>query len=66
MVLPGSPRCWRTNILDCDVVVCLVELQPCYYVHFGTNTPHKSPIFPHSYVVNSSTTVLLLGWLWNK
>ena len=53
------------NALDCGIVVSKFKLQSCYYVHFWANTPGKGmkPSYPPSYGLNSTTTVLLEGWI---
>ena len=38
------------NVLDCDIIVSMFELQPCYYVPFQTNALGKSMkpfYYPH-------------------
>ena len=41
--------------------------QSRYYVHFWANTLGKgmNPLYPPSYGLNSTTTVLLVEWLWH-
>ena len=66
MKLRASPCGILVNMLDYNITVSEFELQSCYYVHFQTNTIGKgiqSP-YPSSYGLNSTTTVLLRGWLW--
>ena len=46
----GCPRGVMVKVLDCGIVVSRFELQSRVYVHFRTN---------------STTTVLLEGWLWH-
>ena len=62
-------RCSRGimgKALDFGIVVSELELQSRYYVHLWTNTLGKGvdPIYPSSYGLNSTTTVLLKGWIW--
>ena len=33
-----SPHDVVANVLDCDIMVRVFELQSCYYVHFQANT----------------------------
>ena len=61
----GSPFSVVANELDCLIVVSEFELKTRYHVHFQTNTLGKGMnllIFT-SYDLNSTTTVLLQGWL---
>ena len=53
--------------MDYEIVVREFELQSRYYVHFRANTLRKGtkPPYPPSYVLNSTTTVLLGEWLWH-
>ena len=48
------------NVLDCDIVVSEIEFQPCYYVHFPTNTCERgmNPLIPLA-VYCSSTRMAL-------
>ena len=62
----GSPCGVMVKVNDCRIVVSKFELQSRYYVHFWTNTLRKgktSP-YPPSYGLNSTSTVLLEGWIW--
>ena len=63
----GCPRGVMVKVMDCGIVVSEFELQSRYYVHFRTNTlgeKYQPPYLP-SYGLNSTTTVLLEGWLWH-
>ena len=53
--------------MDYGIVVSKFEFQSRYYVHFRTNTLGKgmNPLYPPSYGLNSTTIVLLEGWLWH-
>ena len=45
------------------------KLQSHYYIHFQTNTLEQvmNPLIPSPrYSSNSTTTILLQGWLWNN
>ena len=56
-----------TKVLDCGLEVNEFELQSSYCFHFWTNTLLKGMnprILPPSYEWNSTTIVLLQGWLW--
>ena len=56
------------NVQDCDIIVGEFELHSRYYVQVRINTLRKSInslIPPPSYVLNSTTTVLLQGLLWH-
>ena len=56
------------NMQNCNIVVCEFELQSHYYVHFWTNTLGKGMypfIPPPIYELDSTTAVLLQGWLWH-
>ena len=50
--------------LDYEIVVSMFELQSRYYVHFRIIPLRKvwTP-YPPSYGLNSTTTVLLEGWI---
>ena len=52
-----------TNMLDCNIVVSKFKLQRHYYVHFRTNRLGKDMtlLILSSFVLNSTTTVLLEG-----
>ena len=56
------------NALDCGIVVSEFKLQPCYNVHFKTNTLGKGMTPPFiasaSYGLNSTTAVLSQGLIW--
>ena len=57
------------KVLNCDIVVSEFKLQWSYYVHFWTNIVGKGinlPLPLLSYRLNSTTTALLQGWLWQK
>ncbi len=47
--------------MECGIVESEFELQSRYYVHFRTNALGKDiePLYPSSYGLNSTTTVLL-------
>ena len=53
--------------MDIGIVVSEFVLQSRYYVHFRTNTLGKGmdPLYPPSFGLNSTTTVLLGEWLWH-
>ena len=53
--------------MDCRIVVREFEPQLRYYIHFRTNTLGKGMAlsYPPSYGLNSTTTVLLEGWVWH-
>ena len=58
----------EANMLDCDIVVSEFELESRYNVDFQTNTLGKgmNPLITRlSYELNSTTSVLLQGWLWH-
>ena len=61
----GCPRGVIVKVIDCKIVVSEFVLQSHYYVHFLTNTLEKGmePLYPPSYGLNSTTTVLLGEWL---
>ena len=61
-------RVVEANVLNRDILVSEFELQSCYYIHFRTNIHGKGMnlLFPLSYGLNSSTTVILQGWIWHK
>ena len=63
----GCPRGVMVKAMNCGIVVSEVELQPCYYVHFRTDTlgERYEPPYPPSYGLNSTSTVLLEEWLWH-
>ena len=62
----GGPRGVMVKAMDGGIVVSEFELQSCYYVHFRANTLGKdmNPTYPPSYGLNSTTIVLLEGYLW--
>ena len=51
--------------MDCGMVVREFVLQSRYYVHFRANTLGKGmkPSYSPSYVLNSTTTILLWEWV---
>ena len=51
--------------MDYGIGVSKFELKSRLYVHFRTNTFGKgmSPLIPPIYGLNSTTTVLLEGWI---
>ena len=64
----GGPCSFVANMLDCYIVVSKFELQMCYYIHFQTNAPwerHEPSYPPAGGGLNSTTAVLLQGWLWH-
>ena len=60
------PRGVVANVLDFDIVVIEFELQSHYYVHFQIHTVRKgmNNLIHYIFVLNSTTTVLLEGWIW--
>ena len=67
-VLERSPCGIVASELDCDTVEREFKLQSHYCIHFQTNAPWEryESHYPHSYEINSITTVLLQGYLWHK
>ena len=67
MVSRGSPRGVMAKALDFGIDVSQFEFQLRYYVHFRTNMLGKvsEPPYSPSYRFDSTTTVLLEGWLWH-
>ena len=63
----GYPRRVMVKAMDCRIIVSEFELQSRYYVHFREKYPWEryEPPYPPCHVLNSATTVLLEGWLWN-
>ncbi len=63
----GVSRGVMVKAMVCEIVAREFELQSRYYVHFRTNTLGKgmNPLYPPSYELNSTTTVLLGEWLWH-
>ena len=61
----GCPRGVMVKVMDCGIVIREFVLQSRYYVHFRPNTLGKgmNPLYPPSYGLNSTTTVLLGEWL---
>ena len=64
MALKKTGRCPRgvmVKAIDCGIVVSEFVLQSRYYIHFRAKNPWKryEPPYPPSYVLNSTTTVLL-------
>ena len=55
------------NVLKCEILVNVFELPLYYWIHFWVNTIMNvtKPLIAPSYGLNSSTTVLLQGWLWH-
>ena len=55
------------KVPDCGLKVSEFKIQSYCYIHFWTNTFEKAlNIFiPLSYGLNSTTIVLLQGWLWH-
>ena len=53
------------NVLDCDIVVRGFKVQSHYCLHFRTVTLGEKyePPYISSYELDSTTTVLLKGWL---
>ena len=62
----GRHRGVMVKVMDCRIVVSKFKLQSLRYFHFRTNTLGKgmSPLIPQQ-SNNSTTTVLLEGWLWH-
>ena len=56
--------------MDCWIVISEFELQSRYYVQFWTNTHgegYETPLSPPPAMgLNSTTIVLLDGWLWHQ
>ena len=54
-------------MLNCDIVVIKFDLQLCYSVDSWTNILEKAwtPLSFTSYELNSTTIVLLEGYLWH-
>ena len=65
MLIGRSPCGVVVNILNFGLKVSEFKFQLGYYIHFRTNTFRKGiePLYPHSYELNSTTTVPQ-GWLW--
>ena len=63
----GYPHGVVVNTMDCGTVVSEFKLKSHYYVHFQTITlwERYEPPHPPSYGLNSTTNVLLEGWIWN-
>ena len=55
------------NVLDCNIVVSEFKLKSHYCVDFKINTHGKDikPSYTPSYMLNSTTTVQLKGWIWH-
>ena len=62
----GCPHGVMVKAMDCGIVVREFVLQSRYYIHFRANTPWEryEPLYPPSYGLNSTTT-LLGEWLWH-
>ena len=52
---------------NCDILVNEFQLQLCYYAYFRTNALEKdlNLLISLSFGLNSTTTVLLQGWIWH-
>ena len=63
----GCPRGVMVKAMDCGIVVREFVVQSRYYVHFRANTLGKgmNPLILPAMGFNSTTTVLLGGWLWH-
>ena len=63
-----SPRVVVAIVPDCDLVISESELQSLCYVLFRINTPGEryEPPYLFSYGLNSTSSVLLWGWLWHS
>ena len=59
--LVGWPRGVMVKTMDCRIVVSKFVLQSRYYVHFRAKYPWEryEPLYPPSYGLNSTTTILL-------
>ena len=51
------------KVMDCKNIIIEFKLQSHYYVHFQTNNLGKSIEPPYPPRLNSTTTVLLEGWI---
>ena len=60
-----GPRCVMVNVLDCGIKASEFELQSSYYVQSRIKTLGKGmdSLSPPKCGLNSTTTVLLQGWL---
>ena len=63
----GCPRGVMVKAMACGIVLSEFVFQSRYYVHFRANTLGESyePLYPTSYGLNSTTTVLLGEWGWH-
>ena len=61
----SSPHSVMGKVLPCGLKANLFELQSCYHNHFWANVLRKvtEPSYSLSYGLNSTTAVLLQGWL---
>ena len=61
----GGPHGVMVKAMDYGIVVSEFILQSRYYVHFRANTlgAKYEPSYPPSYGLNSTTTIILEGWL---
>ena len=55
------------KVLDGRIAVTEFKLQSGHYVHFWTNTLGEmyEPPYPPIYGLNSTTAILLEGWVWH-
>ena len=64
-ILGGCPHEVMVKMIDSRIVVNEFVLLSRYYVHFLTEWERYEPSYPPNYGLNSTTTVLLEGWLWH-
>ena len=65
-ILKGNLAGVVANVLDCDIVVTEFEVESRCYVHFQINILAECMnSFQSMYGLNSTTTIILLGWLWH-
>ena len=67
LMLRWCPHGVMVKALDRGIAASKFKPQLCYYIHFQINTLGKgmTPPYPPGYGLNSTTTVLLEGWLWH-
>ena len=60
-----SPYNIVISVLDSGIAISVFKLQLYYYIHFRTLRKDMNLFIPTSNGLNSTTAVLVHGWLWH-